>query len=164
MKAVLLIPFWVAFMLLAPTDGPSGQSRHEATQTLKAAKGTYSAKFILRRLALPKGEVEAWWGGNWDRSGLPTVLTKIEILHGKKKVFVPASAWSGVGEVRAISMTITKAGCELKFQGGDAHSSYRGTLVVKGELVQSRTIRHSEFPNEYFETTQYHYVTDDGRE
>ena len=163
MKAAFLIYVFISLMLLDPLDRPSDQSRGAVTQALKAAKGSYSAKLILGRLALPKGEEDAWWGGSWDRGGPQTILTKIEILNGKKKVFIPASAWSGIGEVRAVSMSLTKAGCELKFQGGDAHSSYRGNLIVKGNLVQSRTIRHSEFPNEYFETTQYHYVPDDGR-
>lgn len=135
------------------------QSRPKA---IEVSRGGYHARITVTMQRVPKGD--GWWGTP-DDDRPESVVIRIELRRGTKKMFVPVSAWVGLVDVNRESVSIVPAknGCALKFQGADAGAGYTATLVVKGNQVVERTIRAGEFSDECWERTVYHYIPDDGR-
>jgi hypothetical protein len=98
------------------------------------------------------------WGG--DVGSLPqTILSAIEINADKKTIFIPLSAYSDLGDVKAASFATTPQGFVLNFHGGHTAASYDATLTFSMDYLVSRIVALREFPDERRERTTYKFPT-----
>jgi hypothetical protein len=96
------------------------------------------------------------WGG--DVGELPrTVMTGIRIDYGGEAVFVPASAFCDLGDVRQASLVPATRGFVLHLHGGDTAASYDATLRFDHGSITSRTVRLREFPDQRWEKTTFSF-------
>lgn len=110
------------------------------------------------------GADSAWRRDKYSMWGNWASLDRVLIEINAQAVRIPQSAFEGLHDVRAISVTNGSKGIVfLKVIGGDASESYSATYRIepsrriKGQYrVAERVERTGEFPDEVWERTVYH--------
>jgi hypothetical protein len=101
-----------------------------------------------------RDDPKLWYGfQGWTE---PVLVRKIEIYYRGKRIDVPRSVYADLANVDTLAVETRKRGCVVLVEGGDAADSYRLTIKVTGEHVDSRDLRDGEFPDNYWEKTIYH--------
>lgn len=98
------------------------------------------------------------WGGHGDSKGpiLPkTIITAIDVKINGKKVFVPLSAYSDLGNVIYMSFRGTEHGFRIIIEGGTEASGYDAVLEFNKRHIVRREVVLGCFPSEYGEETVY---------
>lgn len=96
------------------------------------------------------------WGGDVDQ--LPqTFLSSIQIVHNKKAVFIPISAYGDLGDVKFASLEPTKDGFTLHLHGGNTATEYDVNMRFQHGYLRSRSVALRELPEERWEKTSYSF-------
>jgi hypothetical protein len=109
---------------------------------------------------------DGWMWGSEQECPRKMIAT-LTVTMNKKVIFVPASAYGDLGNVRSITIKPTRNGFDVGFAGGDAATSYRSTLrfergaTVDSTVLRSRIVRSGEFPDKAWEETRYHFNMSD---
>ena len=120
-----------------------------------ASKGAYRAQVRSTAVKQPDYLLHGrWWGGG-GRSLPEAAMSEITIHRNGRKVYVPRSAYADLSNINKVWVVTTAKGCEVRFEGGDAHSGYFGKLSLVGDTVTERVVRSGEFPNHDWERTIY---------
>ena len=98
------------------------------------------------------------WGGE-EAEAPATLVTLIVVQRDAKKLFVPLSAYSDLGNPRRVYLKGSVSGFEVRIAGGDAGTAYNASLVSDNEFLVRRRVTHGEFPGEAWEETHYAYNT-----
>ena len=123
-----------------------------------ADKG-YRVQFRVQPMTLPERDVETWYGGVSQGSLSSTrPLTIIgavafNVAHGSHRLFVPVSAWSGLAQIRQISIHVAKVSRWIQMDGGDAAGSYSARIYFNSrDQVTKRVV---SIDGEMREETRY---------
>ena len=85
------------------------------------------------------------------------LITNISIIYGKKKVFIPLSAYSDLTNPTEYFVQTSNDSFSLLIFGGHASTSYRAELVSENGFIKRRRVQHREFPEEAWEETIYSF-------
>jgi hypothetical protein len=128
----------------------------------KLADGT-PVNIKITKVPIPKNYpyLETFmWGG--DELEMPrSVISKVIVNIGKKRVYIPLSAYSDLGDPRKIKFLKTKDGFMLIISGSDAGGSYKATLRFDRHYIKTREVVSSEFPGQVWEETKYSFISPD---
>jgi hypothetical protein len=95
-----------------------------------------------------------FWGG--DVGELPqTALISIQVQENNEAVFVPLSAYGGLGDVLSASLDSTKTGAALRLHGGHTAASYDAELIFDHGVLVSRIVELRDMPRQRRERTTY---------
>ena len=100
------------------------------------------------------------WGG--DTGFLPaSVVSAIRVRQGARKLFVPMSAYSDLGDVHSAALLPDPSGFILNLYGGETATTYKAQLRFANGYLLSRVVSSGEFPQNAREETRYSFPKDD---
>jgi len=105
------------------------------------------------------------WGGDLiseEDVVMPKVLiSTIYVLAGKKKLIIPLSAYSDLGNPSQVFIKSTSKGFQIIIRGGDAGTAYDAVLKFDARTITGRKVSHGEFPEQVWEETVYSFISED---
>jgi hypothetical protein len=100
-----------------------------------------------------------FWGG--DTGILPgSVVSAIRVRQNSRKLFVPMSAYSDLGDVHSAALLPSPRGFILNLYGGETATEYKAQLRFASGYLLSRVVSSSGFPQNAREETRYSFPKD----
>lgn len=111
----------------------------------------------------PTAELGLMLKNAWGVEGFvpDRIISAIAIKGDAKQSNAWLSSYIDLTNVRIASIACTGSECAFSIDGGDASTSYKATLIIKEGKVVSRKVVHSEFPENVFEVSHYHFHFDE---
>lgn len=108
------------------------------------------------------------WGGDMQSETeviMPkTFITEMDIRIGNKKIIVPLSAYSDLGNPFQILYEKAESGFKLIIEGrGGTGTSYKAVLEFHGMDIRCRKVILVIFPDEVWQETTYSFISETGK-
>jgi len=114
----------------------------------------YRVEVSTAELGGSEREVASYWGGYGPTTSR---VTRMRVWRGDHEVpYVPRSAYADLSQVHRLDLVKSKNGITVEIEGGDASTGYTARIVIRGNDVVSRSVHSGEFPDNFWEKTEYH--------
>jgi hypothetical protein len=123
---------------------------------------TVSGSNYSFRLTFEKGS-RSRYGDGWGQSADQSASVRIVSFDAKYlgvRLLAKQSCCADLYNVRSVALRPSKGGIFLVLKGGDAGSAFTAELLFNRLGLVERIVRDGEFPNQLYERTIYHWVTD----
>jgi hypothetical protein len=127
------------------------------TSTLKMNDGkTFSVEAKIFDLNLC---AKVLHGDFWGATDIQpkTFIGQMSMRMGTDDIEVPLSAFADLGDPSEISSKMDKAGILVELQGSGV-SKWIADIWIRDGAIVRRRVWNADFPNDAFQTTEYHYV------
>ena len=122
---------------------------------LKASAGPYRCEVDLQKNSVYRVEWGAGYNGPGEVYPAATLIQRIRFWKSKQQVVVPLSAFSDLGDCHTVHLKAAGRTCIIQLNGGDASIGWSATITVKSGRVVRREVHDGEFPDRFYEVTQY---------
>ena len=135
----------------------------QGEQRVEKRVGGHLIVVTARLRAVQQCDNPGSWVWGVDQECPHQAIVGLKVARDADTVFVPASAYMDLAGVRSLAIEPAGQGFRLVILGGDASTSYRATLAFGREarqgasVLQRRTVRSGEFPDDVWEETRYSF-------
>jgi hypothetical protein len=132
-------------------------TEHVTSISVDVEKNTIKASLSVT--PLPKDYIYRtafMWGGD-DSQAPKSIVESISIVKGKKRIFVPLSAYADLGDPKKALLQPKGHGFQLVIIGGDAAGSYKAFFDFDNDEIKSRKVVSGEFPKDVWEETKFSF-------
>jgi len=129
-------------------------SKHESQKVVKRfhkSVGRYRVELTEVDEQPATGE---YWGAFDDIKN--SYVDDLSIWYNGVEIYEPMSCYTDLSNVDTFKIVPIKGGLVIKIEGGDASTGYEAQIVVRGDTVIRRSVHAGEFPESFWEKTQYH--------
>jgi hypothetical protein len=134
------------------------QSREDITRTEKLAARVAGYSVVLTVVPQPrlaKGVYLTYSGASDGATAPRRIVLGLEIACGARKVRVPRSCYADLAEQDKLQCHAAKGRLYVAIIGGDASTSYRAAIEIRGLRTVRRSVSEGEFPAYDHEETTY---------
>lgn len=161
MKFLSVILIFVCLEAQAEMCSPEGKRPCliEIESTLPLG-GPYKLEIIEAMLAVEKSgndEATGYWGANGAYPA--THINELSLVVGESKFWIPAKAYSDLGNINTAEVKENQHGIVLIVRGGDGSGSYYATFVFIDSKMRKRTVRAEALPDQLWEKTTFNEPT-----
>lgn len=145
------VVFGALALAAAPQHKPA--TRQNTTKSFVKTLGSYKVEILESRR---KPGRAASWGEFDEPQTTDWFVQDLSIRYQGASVSVPLSCYGDLANVDEMKIVPIKSGLVIKIEGGDASVGYDAQIVVRGDHVAERSVHLGEFPENFWEKTQYH--------
>lgn len=158
MKYLSVILIFICFEAHAEQCGPGNERpcSIEIEDSLSFGR-RYKLEIIEAMLQVDKlsnDEATGYWGANGAYPA--TYIKKLSLIVEESKFWIPAKAYSDLGNLNAAEVKENQHGIVLIVLGGNAAGAYYATFVFIDSKMRKRTVRAKAFPDQLWEKTTFH--------